>query len=346
MYTIKFTPYREQLSQIFHRQTKNHEMMSLDGKYKFVISDDIETADFWIVQGKGIRRKTTCMVAPENVIFLNTEPRSVLNYPRSYLNQFGLVSTSQYPTEHKNVHYGPAVLPWFVGYKKDNRTGEYSYSIDYDKLKSEPFPEKKKLMSVITSNLTISRGHINRLKFVDKLKSHYGDQIDVFGRGFNYFDDKWDVLSQYKYHICIENCSEPYYWTEKISDCFLAGVYPFYYGCKNFSDYFPQSAYTPIDIKDVSHAIDLIDKAIGENVYEKSVGALEESKNLVLDKYNMFEYMAGLCDTLNPESEKQEVSLNPCVSTLDFRNFANYTFMRSYYKAEMRVYKMFHKMSL
>lgn len=346
MYTIKLTPYRDALSSIFHRQTKNHEMVSLNGKYRFIIDNEFDNPDFWVVQGKGVREKTTCHVAPENVIFLNTEPRSVLNYPNKYLNQFGLVSTSQYPTNHRNVHYGPAILPWFVGYKRDDATGTYSYSLDYDSLKNNNFPEKKKLLSVISSNLAVSRGHINRIKFVDKLKAHYGDQLDVYGRGFNSFDDKWDVLAQYKYHICIENCSEPYYWTEKISDCFLTGAYPFYYGCKNFADYFPKDSFSPIDILDVNKAIATIDSAIENGLYEKSIGALEEAKNLALDKYNMFEYMAALCDNLNPTAEKKEVTLHPCVSTLNWQNFVNYTFLRSYYKTEMRIYRLFHKSAL
>ena len=317
-------------------------MTSLNGKYKFVISDELEKADFWVIQGKGVREKTVCNVAPENVIFLNTEPRSVLNYPQKYLNQFGLISTSQYPTKHRNVHYAQAVLPWFVGYKRDN-AGNYSYSLDYDTLKNSPFPEKTKLLSVISSNLAVSRGHINRLKFVEKLKAHFGDQIDVYGRGFKPFDDKWNVISQYKYHICIENCSEPYYWTEKISDCFLAGTYPFYYGCKNFADYFPSDSFTPIDILDFEKSKDIISALIEGEKYEKSIDALKEAKNLVLDKYNMYEYIASLCDTLNPDAKKEDVEIQPCKSTLDVRNFVNYMFLRSYYKTEMKIYRLFHK---
>ena len=141
----------------------------------------------------------------------------------------------------------------------------------------------------------------------------------------------------------IENCSEPYYWTEKISDCFLTGVYPFYYGCKNFTDYFPKESFTPIDITDIDKAIAIIDSAINDNLYEKSVSTLENAKNLVLDKYNMFEYIASLCDTLDPDAKKEDVEIQPCKSTLDVRNFVNYMFLRSYYKTEMRIYRLFHK---
>lgn len=346
MFIVKLTPYRAKLGEIFHRQTKEHSMMSLDGRYQFVIDDDLKEADFWVVQGKGIRKETMCRVAPENTIFLNTEPRSVLNYPQSYLRQFGLVSTSQYPTRHPNVRYAQAVLPWFVGFKEEKATGQCSFTLDYDDLKNHPFPKKKKLLSVISSNLAVSRGHLNRLKFVDKLKKRYGDQIDLYGRGFNGFDDKWDVLSQYKYHICIENCSEMYYWTEKIADCFLAGTYPFYYGCRNLSDYFPKSSFTPIDIAQADQAIEIIDRAINEDICDKASAVLEEAKNLVLDKYNLFEYVASLCDTLDSNRTKEDVVLKPCMSSMDIRNFFNYTFGRSYYKAEMKLYKMLNDTTL
>ena len=342
MYKVKLTPYRAALGSIFYRQTKNGECISLDGKYKFYINEEVDNPDFWVVQGKGVREKTTCRVAPENVIFLNTEPNTVLEYPQKYLKQFGLVSTSQYPTNHPNVHYGPPILPWFVGYTEDE-FGKCSYSIDYDMLKGKPFPKKEKLMSVITSNLTVSRGHINRIKFVEKLKQHYGDQLDVYGRGFNDFDDKWEVLSKYKYHICIENNSVPYYFTEKITDCFLAGTFPFYYGCKNLSDYFPENSFAKIDLDDFDKSIEIIDNNIKEGIYEKSESSLYESKDLVLDKYNIFEYVASLCDTLNPNAPKQNVTIKPCVSSYNFHNLINYLFLRSYYKTEMKIYRMFHK---
>lgn len=346
MLTIKITPYRAGLGEIYHRQTKNDAMVSLNGKYRFIIDDNFKNPDFWVVQGKGVRQKTICNVAPENVIFLNTEPRSVLNYPQKYLSQFGLVSTSQFPTKHRNVHYAQAVLPWFVGYKEDAVTGKCTFSIDYDTLKNNGFPKKEKLISVISSNLAVSRGHINRLKFVEKLKAYYGDKIDIFGRGFNGFDDKWDILSKYKYHICIENCSELYYWTEKISDCFLAGTYPFYYGCKNLSDYFPQESFTPIDILDFEKSKDIINEMIEKDKCETAAAALTEAKNLVLDKYNLFEYIASLCDMLDPDAKKEDVEIVPCNSTLDVRNFMNYMFFRSYYKTEMKLYHFFHKSEL
>lgn len=332
MKTIKFTPYRQSLGTIYERQTAQKRLISLDGRYQFLLNDDVDEADFWVVQGKGIRRPTTCHVAPQNTIMLTTEPRSILVYPEKYLQQFGLVCTCQEHTEHPNIHLGPAILPWFVGFREyDN--GTCDYSLDYDQLHQSSNPEDKtKLISVITSNKAFTRGHLDRIKFVEKLKEHYGSQIDIFGRGFHNFQDKWDVLRPYKYHIAIENSSQRYYWTEKISDCYLAETFPFYYGCTNLADYFPETSFIHIDIHQPERAIDIIDAAIAEERYEQSVNILESCKLKMLEEYNMFEYAARLCDTLDANAPKQAVTIKPCRSGFDPENFINYNFKRHYYE--------------
>lgn len=338
MYKIRFTPYRKGLGTIMSRQTKGHSLCSLDGRYQFVLDDSCEEADFWVVQGKGVREDQTCRVAPENTIVLTTEPRSVLVYPDDYLKQFGMVCTCQEQTRHRNIHFGPAILPWFVGFTEDE-DGTCHYSLDYDQLiKPSDISEKTKLISVITSNKAFTRGHLDRIRFVEKLKEHYGDQLDVFGRGFRSFDDKWSVLRPYKYHIVIENGAQRYYWTEKISDCYLAESFPFYYGCTNLTDYFPEESFFRIDIRKPQEAIAIIDQAIARQQFEKSTAVLAGCKQKVLNLYNMFEYVARLCDQLNPEAPKQQVTIHPCHSGLAWENFFNYTFKRNYYELRTKLH--------
>lgn len=337
MYKVKLTPYREAEGSLYKRQTRGGNLTSLDGRYRFYIDEPCPDPDFWVVQGKGVRQGETCNVAPENTILLTTEPRSVLIYPQSYIDQFGTVCTCQERTRHNNVVLAPAILPWFVGYVMDSDDNVLRCTLDYDTLKSAPAPKKTKLISVITSNKAFTQGHIDRLHFVNRLKQHYGDKLDVFGRGFNDFDDKWDVLSQYKYHIVIENSSQSYYWTEKMSDCLLAETFPFYYGCTNMADYIPGEAFQPIDIRRPDEAIATIDHAIAECRYEKSIGALHEAKQLMLDKYNMFEYIAHLCDSLDASLPKREVRIEPCHSGKEWHNFLRYTFGRKWYETKWKL---------
>ena len=346
MYKVRFMPYREGLATIMHRQTPGHRLLSQDGRYEFCLDDSLDEADFWVVQGKGVRDIQTCRVAPENTILLTTEPRSVLVYPQRYISQFGMVVSCQEQMKHPNVLLGPAILPWFVGYKPDGHGG-YIYFQDYDTLSQPSNPaDKCKLLSVITSNKAFTRGHLDRIKFVEKLKNHFGDRIDIFGRGFHPFDDKWDVLRPYKYHIAIENSSQRYYWTEKISDCYLTETFPFYYGCTNLGDYFRQDAFEPIDIRQPEKAIETIERVIGENRYNQATDVLKEMKQEVLGRYNMFEYVARLCDRLNPAAAKQQVTIHPCHSGLQWHNFLNYTFCHNYYNLRTRLHYLVNGKSL
>lgn len=339
MFNVRLTPYRPELGTIFDRQTKGRSLMSLDGRYRFWIGNnpDMPDPDFWVVQGKGVRQGETCKVAPQNTILLTTEPRSVLYYPQSYIDQFGVVCTCQEQTKHPNVHFGPAILPWFIGYTEDAQGKITSCKLDYDTLKSMSTPRKTKLLSVITSNKAFTQGHIDRIRFVEKLKAYYGDAIDVYGRGFNDFDDKWCVLAQYKYHIVIENSSQSYYWTEKMSDCLIAETFPFYYGCTNMNDYIPRQAFEPIDIHRAEEAIKIIDDQIKQNRYEQSRKALNEAKQLMLDKYNMFEYIVSLCDMLDAGLPKKNVTIMPCHSSQDVRNLWRYSVERKWYELKYKL---------
>ncbi len=345
MYKVKFTPYRESLGKIMFRQTKDGKGISSDGRYQFYIDEKIEEPDFWVVQGKGVRSSESCMVAPENTILLTTEPKSVLVYPKGYINQFGTICSSQENTKHRNLKLGPAILPWFVGFKK-LKNNEVTHSLTYDDLMTNKTPEKTKLISVITSNKAFTKGHLERIEFVEKLKAYYGDRLDVFGQGFNSFEDKWDVLAPYKYHIAIENSSENYYWTEKISDCFLAETFPIYYGCKNLSDYFDEKSFQSIDIHDVEASIAIIDRIIKEDTFEKRQASLKDSKMKVLHEYNMFDYVAHLCDQMNPDLPKQKVTIHKCNSSKDGRNLYNYLIKHSLFKWKQKLKEVFNGKSV
>jgi len=346
MYKIKFTPYRNKLGRIMLRQTKDGKGISSDGRYQFFINEDIEDPDFWVVQGKGVRKNETCNIAPENTLLLTTEPKSVLVYPRKYIKQFGTIFSCQEQTKHKNLIIGPPMLPWFVGYKKIQNKA-YEYWLTYNKLiEQKAAPPKTKLISVITSNKAHTKGHLDRIKFVEKLKTHYGDKIDIFGRGYRSFDDKWDILAPYKYHIALENSSQKYYWTEKISDCFLSETYPIYYGCTNLSDYFPKESFQPINIHDFKGSVKIIDQIMKENRFEQNKSVLNESKMKVLNEYNMFDYIAKLCDTMNPDLPKKETTIKPCKSTNDWNNIYHYMITMSFYKLKLKIKELFYGKSI
>ena len=76
--------------------------------------------------------------------------------------------------------------------------------------------EKSKMISMIASNKNMCEGHRLRLEWVDRI----GDQVDLYGRGFNEIADKEEGLCDYMFSVAIENGQYETYFTEKILDCF------------------------------------------------------------------------------------------------------------------------------
>lgn len=60
--------------------------------------------------------------------------------------------------------------------------------------------------------------------------------------------DKHATISRYKFCICLENMSYPGYITEKIIDCFHAGVIPIYLGAPDVSEFIPRTSF--IDLRE------------------------------------------------------------------------------------------------
>jgi hypothetical protein len=65
-----------------------------------------------------------------------------------------------------------------------------------------------------------------------------GDQVDLYGRGFNEIEEKEEALCDYMFSVVIENGVYETYFTEKILDCFATGTIPVYLGTPDIGDYF------------------------------------------------------------------------------------------------------------
>jgi len=88
---------------------------------------------------------------------------------------------------------------------------------------------KTKLVSMIASNKGWLKGHQKRLEWVEKLK----DKVDLFGTGRPYqLNDKEDGLRDYMFSVSIENDNSDTYFTEKLTDNFVMGTVPVYYGSR------------------------------------------------------------------------------------------------------------------
>jgi hypothetical protein len=131
---------------------------------------------------------------------------------------------------------------------------------------------KSKLISMIASNKRMCSEHLYRQEIIKK----FSGQCDHFGRGFNKIKNKEDGLKDYCFSFVLENATYPNMFTEKITDCFMTGTIPIYYGIKNIGDYFNTDGIIMLTedfkIEDLSFKL-----------YKSKLNAIKENHKLSMD---------------------------------------------------------------
>lgn len=185
---------------------------------------------------------------------------------------------------------------------------------DHNHLSAMAVPAKTKSISCIVSSATQLEGQRKRLAFADALQCSLPG-IDFYGKGKNYIPDKSEGLLPYRYSIAMENTSMPYYFTEKITDCFLSYTVPVYFGCTNIGDFFPQNSFIQIDINDYASAVKKLETFMKNDDWELRLPALAEARNRVL---NYYQPLAAAASLLRKQvtTEKQQVALTPILPNL------------------------------
>ena len=130
-------------------------------------------------------------------------------------------------------------------------------------IKEPKIYEKTKMISMIASNKRMCEGHVKRLGWVERI----GDQLDLYGRGFNEIADKEDGLCDYMFSVAIENGEYETYFTEKLLDCFATGTIPVYLGAPDVGDHFNKDG-----------IIDLTEEfEVSEEIYYSKMDAIKEN---------------------------------------------------------------------
>jgi len=225
-------------------------------------------------------------------VFVCSEPQNVKRYNAGFLAQFDAVITTDWQTPHPNRIFTQAGLPWHVGSMSAGGV-LLGAPMTFEEFENHD-PVKERLVSVVSSDKAFTPEHRARLAFVSKLKEALGDQVDVFGRGIADFADKRDVLDAYRYHIALENCAFPDYWTEKLADPYLTLTFPIYHGTPNVVDYFPADSLRQINIYEPDKAVEIIRNVIASDLAEQNRSHLLEARRRVMHEHNLFGLLASV----------------------------------------------------
>ena len=277
------------------RQTPNKSFQWNDITFT---EEEVEECDYLVVldyPGKDVNVR----VNPDNIIHLSLEPCNEYSKYRHYANKKSKHVYSHLVKPNSIQSHG--ALPWHI-------------DKDYDYLKAlKPSSlEKEDVITWVTSNQRGSIGHQKRMAFFDAIE--HLPYMRMYGRGIKPIDSKWDVLQNSKYAIAYENFDIDYYWTEKISDCFLTYTVPIYVGSKSISQYFPEGSYIQIDPND-KHIETFFSELLQSNRFELALDAVTQARNLVLDEYQLFPFLYKQIKALEAingifaKNEKEQVFL-------------------------------------
>lgn len=250
---------------------------NLKKEFDFEIDNLCNICDVWLIWG-GLPnniRKETVLCNPDDVFFMTDEVHDQKSFNSNFLKQFQTVLTTRTDLEHQNILRIHEFNTWHI---------EKSFNEVFNQYKLI----KERTISIVSSDLTILPGQKKRFAFVNKMIGHFKDKVDVYGRGFNPIDNKWDALAPYKYSIAIENNVVSGYFTEKITECFLSHTLPVYYGAPDITEYFNSSGLCLINIEDYRKSINIIEELIETDPYAEKLDCILENKSIYLNNLNIF----------------------------------------------------------
>lgn len=249
---------------------------------KFTL-EPVDRCDYLVFLNNLMPVEVRTQCPPENIWAVMQEPylRGHSDWLIEKHDFFAKVFTHHPPSPDPKYIASHPALPWYV-----NRS--------YDQLATMPAPAKTKQVSWVVGNADDLPGHAQRYALLKAIQQDPKLDIDLFGRAVKPIADKWDGLAPYHYSLAIENSSSQDYWTEKVADCFLARTVPIYYGCTNLEDYFPKEAFIRLDITDPLASLATLRKILKSDDPGQRQAAVEEARELVLNRYQLFPFMAGM----------------------------------------------------
>jgi hypothetical protein len=260
--------------------------------------DNVEECDYLVILDYP-KNDFTVKVNKENIIHLALEPANEVSKYRQYSNKKVKNIYNQFNTKNNNV-LSHGALPWHID--KD-----FDFLND---LKSEDTEKEDKIVW-ITSNQKTSKGHTERMNYLERIKDL--PFVELYGRGIKPIDSKWEVLKNAKYAIAYENSQNDYYWTEKIVDCFLSYSMPIYFGCNSIDNFFPKDSYIQLDPND-KHSALFLKEIVKSNKWKENLNPISIARQLVLNEYQLFPFLYNQIQALEVVNGKYKTHKKDLIS--------------------------------
>lgn len=259
--------------ELWNRQTAN----LIEDGIQVICTDEPVQADFTFILGSS--RSLQLKSPKSRTFFCIAEPPEIVNYPASYLVQFGAVIGPRFAqySDLPNFRLSYPLLPNFVDVDFNPEATSPRIGKKLRRLIGRPskpliqeIPSENDLRSIsrvksicsVTSSKRWTDQQIRRLEFLEQLSNHTEIQLELYGSGFNFVGNKSQVLRKFKFQVALENSTHNDYWTEKLSDGLMELNHVFYCGAPNIHSYFTKDAVTILDLQDFKRSIEIIQDKI------------------------------------------------------------------------------------
>ena len=173
-------------------------------------------------------------------------------------------------------------FPWCAGLWYGNPLGG-------GELDGAAYQRKTENISIVSSNKRSCELHIARIKLAEKL------QKEGLAKAFGTFNSSKTIkisesLEKFRYSVVIENMITPYFFTEKITNCFAAMTVPIYLGATKIHEFFNVDGIIQIGLQDVDN-IEKIIAQCGAYDYEQRLPAIKDNYEKALCFKNINNYL-------------------------------------------------------
>lgn len=227
-------------------------------------------------------------VPQERIIYLLREPplnevieRNKHNYQEAQ-NYCGYISG---PDDFAPIpDYMPAI--WY-------------HANSFRELNEMPPPEKVNPCSWITSGISRTTNHRQRLDFLQSLQSS-NIKFDLYGRGLpswakssGELGNKWYGMAPYYYNLAIENYADNnWYVSEKLWDALLAWCLPIYYGGPAAEKLLPTGSFLRLPSLDEKGIAYIKEITATPDAWYAAKDAIAEARQIILHKLNLLNWLS------------------------------------------------------
>lgn len=167
-------------------------------------------------------------------------------------------------------------------------------------------PEKEGLCCWITSGISRTSEHRQRLAFLQLLKES-NLQFDLYGRdlpewagSLGKIGNKWNAMSGYYYNLAIENYAlNDWYVSEKLWDALLAWCLPIYYGGSAAEKVLPPGSFLRLPSRDEKGIAYIKEVIATPDAWHDAKDAIAEARQIILHKLNLLNWLSNLVDRLS-----------------------------------------------